>query len=89
MNSFEMESNIDGFIFQKYKFCQNVASMKFDKTRIKNIENAGLLTGEQIKVKFVEPLSSSEGLIYVTSERIYFQPAHPSLFEKPVMNIKH
>jgi hypothetical protein len=63
--------------------------MKFDKTRVKNMVSAGLLSGEQIKVKFIEPLSSSDGLVYVTSERIYFQPAHPSLFDKPVMNIKH
>lgn len=63
--------------------------MKFDKTRIKNIGDTGLLPSEEIKVKFIQPLSSSDGLVYVTSERIYFQPAHPSLFEKPVINIKH
>lgn len=33
-------------------------------------------------------MAGIDGLLCLTQQRVYFQPRHPSLFEKPVINVK-
>jgi factor associated with neutral sphingomyelinase activation len=58
----------------------------FDKTRIKNISEKPLLSKE-LRVMQILPLVQIEGLVYLTDQRIYFQPLH-SINTKPLMSTK-
>ena len=42
----------------------------------------------EFKVKYVMPLISIDGLVYLTDERIYMQPFHPQVLHKPVVNLR-
>ena len=42
----------------------------------------------EFKVKYIVPLISIDGLVYLTEERIYMQPFHPQVLSKPVVNIR-
>ena len=61
-------------------------SIKFNKTRIKDFSEKALFQHE-FHAKRILPLVEIEGLIFVTNQRIYFQPYH-SLYHKPVLNFK-
>ena len=43
---------------------------------------------QECKVKYIMPLVSLEGLLYVSDERIYMQPNHPQILGKSVINLK-
>ena len=44
--------------------------------------------GKEIKIKYILPLVSLEGLLYITDERVYMQPVHPYVLGQSVINIK-
>ena len=46
------------------------------------------LIPHECKVKYIMPLVSLDGLLYLTDERIYMQPMHPQTLGKSVVNIK-
>lgn len=59
----------------------------FDTTRVKKLSEKRLIPGD-CKIKYIMPLVSIDGLLYLTDERIYMQPLHPQILEKPVINLK-
>lgn len=44
--------------------------------------------GKEIKIKYILPLVSIDGLLYITDERVYMQPIHPYVLGESVVNIK-
>jgi factor associated with neutral sphingomyelinase activation len=58
----------------------------FDKTRIKDIRERPLLSRE-LRVMQIQPLVQIAGLLYLTNERIYFQPLH-SFHAKPLLSFR-
>lgn len=44
--------------------------------------------GKEIKIKYIMPLVSIDGLLYITDERVYMQPTHPYVLGQSVINIK-
>ena len=42
----------------------------------------------EFQVKYIVPLTSIAGIVYLTDERIYMQPFHPQVLAKPVVNIR-
>ena len=51
------------------------SEIKFNKTRIKKMSEKSLFNKE-FPVKRILPLVEISGLLYITNERIYFQPYH-------------
>lgn len=49
--------------------------ISFNLTKIKDLSEKGLFSHE-FKVKRILPLVQIEGLLYVTNQRMYFQPYH-------------
>lgn len=68
-------------------FSKQVFNCKFNKTLLKNFNEKPIIAHE-IKIKYIIPLVSIDGLIYITNERIYMQPLHRQVLGKPVMKIK-
>lgn len=54
--------------------------MKFNTTKIKKLGEKKLLN-QEININYILPLISIEGLLYLTDERIYIQPLHPSVLQ--------
>ena len=44
--------------------------------------------GKEIKIKYILPLVSLDGMLYITDERVYMQPIHPYVLGQSVINIK-
>ena len=78
---------MDAFIFQHYDFARQVRNAVFDTTRIKKLSEKRLIP-QDCKIKYIMPLVSIDGLLYLTDERIYMQPLHPQILEKSVINLK-
>lgn len=56
-------------------------------TQVKKLSEKSAIAHE-FKVKYIVPLISIDGLVYLTEERIYMQPFHPQVLHKPVVNIR-
>lgn len=41
-----------------------------------------------MQIKYIMPLVSIDGLLYLTDERVYMQPKHPQVLGQSVINIK-
>lgn len=59
----------------------------FNKTWLKKLTEKRLIK-EEVKVKYIMPLVSIDGLLCLTDERIYMQPMHPKTLGKSVVNLK-
>ena len=81
------EDNLQIIIFQHYKFAQKARSEQFDTTRVKKLNEKKMLP-QEIKIKYIMPLVSIDGLIFITDERIYMQPLHPQILGQSVLNLK-
>lgn len=44
--------------------------------------------GKELKIKYILPLVSVDGLLYLSDERVYMQPIHPYVLGQSVINIK-
>ena len=42
---------------------------------------------EQKRVKLIAPLLAIDGLVCITSKRVYFQPLHDGTFDEKVLKI--
>ena len=58
--------------------------ISFNLTKIKDLSEKGLFAHE-FKVKRILPLVQIEGLLYVTNQRMYFQPYH-NIYEEQVVH---
>jgi len=58
--------------------------ISFDLTKIKDLSEKSLFQRE-FKVKRILPLVEIQGLLYVTNQRIYFQPYH-NIYEEQVVH---
>jgi len=54
--------------------------MNFDKTRIKSLSEKSQLGGREFRVKQIIPLIQVDGILYLTSKRVYFQPVHTGIY---------
>lgn len=54
---------------------QGIPKINFNLTKIKDLSEKSLFPRE-FKVRRILPLVQIEGLLYVTNQRIYFQPYH-------------
>jgi hypothetical protein len=54
---------------------QGIPTIHFNLTKIKDLSEKSLFPRE-FKVRRILPLVQIEGLLYVTNQRIYFQPYH-------------
>mmetsp|Transcript_8665 Transcript_8665/g.14688 ORF Transcript_8665/g.14688 Transcript_8665/m.14688 type:complete len:512 (+) Transcript_8665:279-1814(+) len=83
----QYEDQLDVFIFQHYDFARHVRDAQFDTTRLKKFSEKKMLP-QELKIKFIMPLVSVDGLLYLTDERVYMQPLHPQILGKAVLNLK-
>lgn len=81
------EEDLENLILNNYKFSSQNLNKTFDKTQVKKLSEKPLFDYE-FKVKYIMPLISIDGLVYLTDERIYMQPFHPQVLHKPVVNIR-
>ena len=44
--------------------------------------------GRELVIKYIIPLVSIDGILYITDERVYMQPVHPQVLGQSVINIK-
>ena len=64
------EDNLDTLIFHHYGFAKQVRNEKFNTTWVKKLNEKRMLA-QDFKIKYIMPLVSIDGLIYLTDERIY------------------
>lgn len=76
-------------IYKHYQFAKHYIKGQFNKTMVKkHNEKCMIPGGEAIKITYIIPLVSIDGLLYLTNERVYMQPSHPQLLGESVINIK-
>jgi len=76
-------------IYKHYQFAKHYIKSQFNKTWVKkHNEKCMIPGGEAIKITYIIPLVSIDGLLYLTDERVYMQPSHPQLLGQSVINIK-
>lgn len=80
----QYESILDE-IFSTYSFV-NQCNV-FNTTWVKKLSERRMLP-QECRVKYIMPLVSLDGLLYITDERIYVQPKHPVTLGKSVVNLK-
>ena len=83
----QYEENLDEVIFKHYNYTKQINVQGFNKTRVKTLTEKRMIPKE-CKVKYVLPLVSIDALVYLTDQRIYMQPLHAQILEKPVINLK-
>ena len=57
-------------ILTSYAFNKHSSTVQFDKTQVKKLSEKCVIQYE-FKVKYIMPLISIAGLVYLTDERIY------------------
>lgn len=62
-------------VFSNYSFVSKNMQEVFNTTWVKKLSEKRLLP-QECRVKYIMPLVSIEGLLYITDERIYVQPKH-------------
>ena len=76
-------------IFKHYIFAKHAINNQFNKTWLKKLSEKCMIPGgKEIKIKYILPLVSIDGLLYITDERVYMQPIHPYVLGESVVNIK-
>lgn len=81
------ESDLEAKVLSKFNFSRSLCELTFDKTRIKSADEKTVFCPLE-KVQYVLPLTSISGLVCVTDQRIYYQPAHATILDKPLVNIR-
>ena len=76
-NSFHYEQDLDKMFFYMHDFN---ATLNFDKTRIKSLNEKSQLGGTEFRVKQIIPMAQVEGILYLTNKRVYFQPVHTGIY---------
>ncbi len=77
------------YMYCVHKFIEEqkiLTNIVFDKTRIKSLSEKPLIK-KDLPVKRILPLIYIDGLFFLTSKRLYFQPIH-SIYSKPILSIK-
>ena len=81
------EDNLNQIIFCHYKFARQFNQGSFNTTFVKTLSEKKLLQND-CKIKYVLPLVSIDGHLFLSDERVYMQPLHPQILGKSVINIK-
>lgn len=72
------EDNLEELIFKHYIFAKHAINQQFNKTWLKKLsEKCVIPGGRELKIKYILPLVSVDGLLYISDERVYMQPIHP------------
>lgn len=83
------EDNLEELIFKHYMFAKHAINYQFNKTWLKKLSEKCMIPGgKELKIKYILPLVSIDGLLYISDERIYMQPIHPYVLGQSVINIK-
>ena len=70
-------------------FAKHAINYQFNKTWLKKLSEKCMIPGgRELKIKYILPLVSIDGLLYISDERIYMQPIHPYVLGQSVINIK-
>ena len=67
---YKYEEQLETIILAHYKFSRDRIDKKFDTTQVKKLSEKAVISYE-FKVKYMMPLISIDGLVYLTDERIY------------------
>lgn len=78
---------MEELIFSHYAFAKEGANTQFNTTWLKKLSEKRMIPTDY-QVKYIMPLVSIDGLLYVSNERIYMQPLHPQILGESAINIK-
>jgi len=79
------ENNLSSLIYQRFSFAEHLQNPKFDLSNLKANDDATLI---QSRVNLISPLMTIDGTVCIAKQRVYFQPVHPTTFDKPALNLR-
>jgi hypothetical protein len=81
------ERELEEKVLSQFNFTNSIYQLTFDKTRLKSNDEKTVFCPSE-RVQYVIPMSSISGLVCVTDQRVYFQPAQATFLDKPLVGIK-
>ena len=82
---FLFENRLNELIYKHFTFAQHLNNPQFEQSNME-ANDSEILT--QKRVKLIAPLLSIDGIVCITSKRVYFQPVHDNILNEKVLSLE-